>query len=138
MLVANVSAFGVDCSNADHPYLYWEYVDDESGLKRDPIAANVHTADVGLRFRFFIDQDGDGQSDTTVAKPTFDVDPAVATNDDVVAIEVLVQLRSEKADPQLQTAGSDPYRPQNFVRVIRTPNINTRASQYIFVHNSGI
>jgi hypothetical protein len=157
VLLASTSTFGVDCAdNATHPYLYWA---NNVSTDKTPIASNVDTRPldaanaafgasagdvVGLRFRFLLDSDGDGQADdrdgnggfsdgdfaTTLV---FNVDPAIATNDDVMAVEVLVRLRSDTPD-----ATTGRYRTEDFVRVIHTPNINTRSDMYIFVNNAGI
>ncbi|MBI3180279.1 MAG: hypothetical protein HYZ27_11500 [Deltaproteobacteria bacterium] len=146
LLLADVSGFGVDCTDVARPYLYWE----ANGLKT-PIASYADTrvlaanapaieVDAGevaaLRFRFHLDNDppeGDGIADAVETSLIFDTDPATATNDNVVAIEVLIRLRSERIDSATQE-----YRFEDFVRVIRTPNINTRATQYIFIDNAGI
>jgi hypothetical protein len=154
-LLTSTSTFGVDCTdNAAHPYLYWD-----TGTEKTPIASNIDDRPltaanvalgaasgdfVGLRFRFLLDQDGDGQADDRDTSGgfsdgdyetslVFNVDSAVATNDDVMAIEVLVRLRSETPD-----ATTGEYRTEDFVRLIHTPNINTRSTQYVFIDNSGI
>jgi hypothetical protein len=146
MLQASVSGFGVDCTNAAHPYLYW----DDNGT-RTPVVSNVDTRPltaanagisaastdvVALRFRFFIDQDGDGQPDSTTPGTglAFNADPSLASNDDVIAVEVLIRVRGDRTDPQLDNQ----FRTQDFVQVIRTDNINTRAAQYVFVDNTGL
>ena len=64
---------------------------------------------------------------------TIDPDPAVATHDDVVAIEVRLTLRSDEMDPQLED-----YRTVEFVQLIQTPNIRTTSDSYIFIGNTGI
>ncbi len=133
--LADVSAFGVNCTDdAAHPYLYWERL---SGV-RTPVASNVSTPSVGgavgLVFRFFLDTDGDGQPNgAPVTSLTFDADPDDATNDDVVAIEVEVRIRSDQPDP-----ASNQYRVERFVRRIALPNLHTTTTQYIFIDNSGI
>ncbi|MBI5510366.1 MAG: hypothetical protein HY903_16545 [Deltaproteobacteria bacterium] len=158
MLLVDVNTFGVNCSdNPAHPYLYWQ----ENGGSQSVLANNIDTrpltaanpglglaiGDVlGLRFRFLLDTNGDGQIDATVAQPSFNTDPSVATNDDVAAIEVTLRIRSENMDPQLKQGclqrGQDPalcaYRVEEFTEVIRLSNLNTRAPDYIFVHNSAI
>ncbi len=146
---AQLSGFGVDCTNTAHPYLYWE-----DNSKRYPLASNIDmrattAADaslsiaagdvIGLRFRFLLDTNADGVADSTVSTLTFNADAAIATNDDVVGIEVQLRLRSDKLE---QAIKDDPvfagYRFADFLRVVPTTNINTRSDMYIYVDNSGI
>ena len=146
MLQVSMSAFGVSCTDPAHPYLYWE----DNG-QQTVVASNVDTrplaaanAAIGaaagqimaLRFRFVLDQDGDGQADSTTLATglTFNADPALATNDDVIGVEVSIRVRGDRPDPQLDNT----YRTQDFVELIRTENINTRAAQYVFIDNIGL
>ncbi len=143
MLLADVSGFGVDCTDTARPFLYWEangaktpiasYADTRA-LTANNAAIGVNAGQVAaLRFRFHLDSDADGIANSVATTLTFNADPAIATHDDVVAIEVLLRLRSEQIDSVTKD-----YRVEDFLRVIRTPNINTKSTQYIFIDNAGI
>ena len=151
MLLVDVAGFGVNCTNASHPFLYWEHADPiNGGTVQTPIANNLDMRPlaaanngiaaakddvVALRFRFQLDTDGDGQADNSGAwVNTVTIDPNSGTADDVIAIEVLLRVKSERPDPQLGA-----YRFEDFIEVIRVPNINTRnQGQYLFIDNTGI
>jgi prepilin-type N-terminal cleavage/methylation domain-containing protein len=134
-LFADVSGFGVDCAaDTNHPYLYWEH---GAGV-RTPIASNISTPSlggpVGLAFKFYLDTDGDGLANgSPVTSLTFNSDLDTATNDDVVAIEVSVRLRSDRPDP-----ASGAYRSEWFTRRIQLANVHTQTRQYVFIDNTGI
>jgi hypothetical protein len=147
---AEVSAFGLNCQDPNHPYLYWE----TNGVPT-PVASNVATAGlgltagVGLAFRFFLDltgpdgvPDGVGEAwDATPGVLTIDPDPTTGEQDNVTAIEVTLTLRSDVPDPQLED-----YRTKTFTLLIQTPNIHTRVDpgdadqlgRFFFVENSGL
>ncbi len=147
MLLADVAGFGLDCSSSARPFLYW----DDNGT-RVPIGTNIECdsseadcdigSEVGLRFRFWLDQVGgvnggpDGIPDDADAdgEPDFSNSITVGTDSEfVVAVEVRVVFRSDQKDPQL-----DEYRTVAFTRIIQIPNIHTESDQYIFIDNTGI
>ncbi|MCK5690461.1 prepilin-type N-terminal cleavage/methylation domain-containing protein, partial [Myxococcota bacterium] len=94
MMEASVSTFGVDCTDADHPYLYW----DRAGSARIPVASTI----TALTFSFFIDADADGQTDDQNSDSKIDVNDLVAAPTDlsqVTAISASITIRSDNPDP---------------------------------------
>lgn len=157
VLRARVSRFGVDCSDPDHPYLFWE----QAGRGTVPIVRNVDTRllaapapaigaaageQVGLRFRFYVDADADGRSDDRNGDGVLDQSDLLDAGDlaaspidmsTINAIEVLLRLRSDEPQPD-PDGGAPRYRTLDFVQTVATMNMNTRTNDYIFVDISGL
>lgn len=144
------SRFGVNCDDEDRPYLYWvrdgtvlplaTYADTRPLDGASPALDAADGEVVGLRFRFYVDADGDGQPDDQDASGTIDAADLVAAPADagadlsqVTAIEVLFRLRSMEVDSNIER-----FRTQDFVQLVRLANINTRSTDYFFVDNEGL
>jgi prepilin-type N-terminal cleavage/methylation domain-containing protein len=145
VLRARTSRFGVNCDDVTRPYLYWarngqSIVPLASGADTDPLTVANSAIDAGvtdvvaLRFRFMVDEDNDGQTDgTDFVDPPTDATALALFLSNVTAVEVLFRLRASAPDPNTNVT-----RRQDFARLVRTANINTRSSDYIFVDNTGL
>lgn len=132
LLHARISRFGVDCSDSDHPFLYWSV----NGGAPLPLARNVDTSNTGLRFRFLVDADADGAPDDQDGSGVVDDGDLIAAPADlstVRAVEILLQVRSESAD-----TNTGVYKTERVRQLVALPNLNTRAPGYVFIDNSGI
>ena len=140
VLRVHTAAFGLDRTDTNHPYLYFE----ENGQAAVPVARNVES----LTFTFYVDANCDGLSDDqngdhvinlsdAVGAPTATrvspCDPAGTTEVQVTAIGVQLRVRAEEMDPTLQA-----YRHDDFSEIIPTRNVSTRSKAYQFVDNNGI
>jgi len=143
LMRAHVVEFALNTSLTDHPYMTIT----EDGSNPVPVVTDVDGVG-GLKFAYFIDANCDGQSDDLNADGVIDendtvtspfvvrlapCDPADNTDVMVTAVRVTVVLRSSSVDP-----GRGDYRRASFSQTIPTRNINTRATQFIFVDNTGI
>ncbi len=148
VLRARTSRFGVDCTDATKPYVFWERNDSDtltplaSYADTRPLAAANAALDavvsdiLALRFRFLVDTNADGRSDDQNADGVIDaLDLITAPTDlsQVTAIEVLMRLRAGDTDPS-----TDTYRTQDFVELVRTHNINTKYADFVFIDNTGL
>ena len=158
VLLAQVSTFGVDCTDdPTKPYLFW--ATRGVGEERLPLAAVVDTSvlandaplvralaneRVGLRFRFLVDRDQNGEPDDLDGSGALDDDDWVpnaslagnfpADLELVTAVEVQLRLRSERPDPR-----TGRYQVQDFLERMQTANIRTPLShKYLFVDNTGL
>lgn len=146
ILAADVSTFGVNCDDANNPYVYWrrggEIVVLAAGADTTPLAAaapqiGAAAGDVvALRFRFLVDDDGDGVADDKDGSEMITVGDLVSSPTslaNVTAIEVTMRLRTAL------NASTGTYDTKDFVQLIATPNIHTRTgAPYIFVDNTGL
>jgi len=164
VLVADVVRIGVDCTSvAGHAYLYMQTADQTgqallvSNVDITPLASDnpaiVAKANdvVGLRFRFLVDQDGDGLPDDQNGDGVKDLNDWLPGNSAkltwpadfsaVVGVEVLIQIKSDKPVPRITTKNGvtttdSVYQTMDFIDQIWTPNINTQTgSTYLFIDN---
>jgi hypothetical protein len=148
-LLAEVVTIGVNCTDPARPFLYMR----RAGGERLLLAADVDTRPltaaapalgaasgdvVALRFRFLVDDNGDGFPDDQNGDDQIDVRDLVVTPTalgNVVGIEVFFRLR--KLDTR--TAATT-FETNDFAHTVMLPNVHTAtvSRAYVFIDNVGM
>ncbi|HSI02856.1 MAG: PilW family protein [Myxococcota bacterium] len=148
-LAADVMTIGVNCADAAHPFLYMRRaggerlllaadVDTRALTAADPAVGAVSGDVVALRFRFLVDDNGDGFPDDVNSDNQIDVSDLVVTPTslaNVVGIEVFFRLR--KLDTRTATTT---FETNDFAHTIMLPNVHTATASrtFVFIDNIGM